>query len=81
VEVEWSVRALKRALLVFSVWNDLLFDDLLMMNAGVELLLLKTQRSLLECLRAYRLACFESKSSAFWRIRMRRLQLSSHTVA
>jgi hypothetical protein len=52
VEVKWSVRALKIALLVFSVWNDLLFDDLLiynllMMNVGVGLLLLKSQWSLL----------------------------------
>jgi hypothetical protein len=34
-----------------------------MMNAGAGLLLLKTEWSLLECLRAYRLAYFESKSS------------------
>jgi hypothetical protein len=39
--------------------------DLSMMNAGVGLLLLKTERSLLECLCAYPLACFESKSSVF----------------
>jgi hypothetical protein len=52
-----------------------------MMNAGVGLLLLKTERSLLECLRAYPPVSFESKSSVFWRIRMVRLQLSSSTVA
>jgi hypothetical protein len=55
--------------------------DFSIMNAGARLLLLKTGRSLLECLRAYPLASFESKSSVFWRIKMRRLQLSLSTVA
>jgi hypothetical protein len=59
----WCVRALLMKMAIMR--SGLRFVDLSMMNTGVGLLLLKTGRSLLECLCAYPLTCFESKSSVF----------------
>jgi hypothetical protein len=78
VVVEWSVAGGGLLWCGEVVCFDPVFS---MMNAGAWLLLLKSERSLLDCLRPYLLASFETKSSVFWRIRMRRLQLSSSTVA
>jgi hypothetical protein len=78
VEVEWSVSMVCES----AANEDRDADaDSEVMNAGVGLLFLKIRRSLLDCLHPYLLASFESKSSVFWRITMRRLQLFSFTVA